>query len=88
MNDRAVVAPRGTATDATADSRHDRWARRLRFFAGGIVAAIAIALFVATIAAADSAAPADRIGGDYPAFYGAGRIAADGDWDNLYEFDR
>lgn len=27
-------------------------------------------------------------GGDYPAFYGAGSIAMDGDWDQLYELDR
>ena len=26
----------------------------------------------------------DRLGGDYPAFYGAGRIAATGDWAELY----
>lgn len=29
-----------------------------------------------------------RIGGDYPAFYGAGSIAADGDWDDLYSAER
>jgi len=29
-----------------------------------------------------------RIGGDYPAFYGAGSIAADGDWDELYSAER
>lgn len=60
----------------------------MQFYAMGIIGAIALTLFIATLAAADSPAPADRIGGDYPAFYGAGRIAADGDWGNLYEFDR
>ena len=60
----------------------------MQFYAIGVVAAIAVALLIATLAAADSPAPADQIGGDYPAFYGAGRIVADGDWANLYEFDR
>ena len=60
----------------------------MQFYALGVIAAIAIALFVATLAAADSPAPAHQIGGDYPAFYGAGRIAAGGDWGNLYDFDR
>jgi hypothetical protein len=60
----------------------------VRFYAIGVIVAIAIALFVATLAAAESPAPANRIGGDFPAFYGAGRIAADGAWDDLYEMDR
>ena len=29
-----------------------------------------------------------RLGGDYPAFYGAGRIVSQGDWEHLYSFAR
>jgi hypothetical protein len=29
-----------------------------------------------------------RLGGDYPAFYSAGRIIAEGDWGNLYSAEK
>jgi hypothetical protein len=32
--------------------------------------------------------PTSRLGGDYPAFYAAGAIAGDGDWDQLYQAER
>jgi hypothetical protein len=47
-----------------------------------------VAVVFSTIAAGNSDAPAETVGGDYPAFYGAGSIAAEGDWDELYRFDR
>jgi len=58
---------------------------RLTVYPAAVIVAIAIGIFV-------GAATADRNGGyysgDYPAFYGAGKIAASGDWDNLYDLDR
>lgn len=61
---------------------------RLRVYPIAIIATLAIALIIATIGAANSEASDAGIGGDYPAFYGAGSIAADGDLDHLHEVDR
>jgi len=88
VSDQATVTPRSAPAGDSAEGGGSQWTGRLQFYAIGVIAAIAIALFFATLAAADAPAPADRIGGDYPAFYGAGRIAADGDWDDLYEMSR
>lgn len=55
-------------------------------------AAVLLALvvsFVAVIAGADGASSlAGRVGGDFPAFYGAGSVVADGDLDELYNLER
>ncbi|MDJ0954716.1 MAG: glycosyltransferase family 87 protein [Acidimicrobiia bacterium] len=52
-------------------------------------AAILLALLIGVVAGAASAADrGEAYGGDYPAFYGAGEIAARGDWDDLYDIDR
>ncbi|MGB9357326.1 MAG: glycosyltransferase family 87 protein [Acidimicrobiia bacterium] len=88
MSDQTTVTRGSAPVGATDDGGDARWTGRLQFYAIGVIAAIAVALSITTLAAADSASPAAQIGGDYPAFYGAGRIAADGDWGNLYEFDR
>ena len=88
MSDRLAVAHGSAPASTTGGGGDSRWNGRLQFYATGVIAAIAIALLVATLTAADSSAPAERVGGDYPAFYGAGQIAADGDWEDLYEFDR
>lgn len=53
-----------------------------------LLAALWVALVVLAVNAADSDAPAEEVGGDFPAFYGAALIAADGDWDHLYDFSR
>ena len=53
--------------------------------------AILLTLVAAVVFAAvryDPGDPASRLGGDYPAFYGAGSIVAEGDWDELYSADR
>jgi hypothetical protein len=47
------------------------------------------ASFLAVVLAADGASSlAGRVGGDFPAFYGAGSVVADGDADRLYDIDR
>lgn len=50
-----------------------------------LIVAVAIGVVVGTISIDTET---ESFGGDYPAFYGAGRIAADGDWDGLYDLDR
>ncbi len=66
----------------------DRWAWRLQVYPLAIIFALALAVTLGAVATADSSAPAETLGGDYPAFYGAGQIASAGDWDSLYDFDR
>ncbi len=61
---------------------------RTRRLAAAVLVAL-IASFVATLASGDGAATgAGRLGGDYPAFYAAGRIAADGDLDEVNDLRR
>jgi len=48
-----------------------------------------VASFLLVVAAADGASSlAGRVGGDFPAFYGAGSIIADGDAEDLYDIER
>jgi alpha-1,2-mannosyltransferase len=56
-------------------------------YSAGVVAAVVIGVLVGSIAARDSNQGASY-SGDYPAFYGAGEIAADGDWAHLYDLSR
>ncbi len=53
-----------------------------------LLVAMAVGIVVLGLQANNSDAPAQTVGGDFPAFYGAAIIAADGDWDNLYDFER
>ncbi len=71
----------------STSSRDTDAAARLRRYSWAFVVAIAIATVVPAIQAIGAAAPAEIAGGDYPAFYGAGSIAADGRWDDLYSFE-
>ncbi|NND02869.1 MAG: DUF2029 domain-containing protein [Acidimicrobiia bacterium] len=61
---------------------------RLKMYPLAVLVAMAVGLVVLGLQANDSEAPAQTVGGDFPAFYGAGVIAADGDWENLYDFER
>lgn len=67
----------------SASERRDRPSWRLRVYPIALLATIAAALVLATVVY-DEAHPTSRLGGDYPAFYAAGSIALDGDWDELY----
>jgi alpha-1,2-mannosyltransferase len=60
---------------------------RLRVYPLAILAALALALLLATLRF-EPGDPSSRLGGDYPSFYGAGAIAADGDWGQLYDAAR
>lgn len=56
--------------------------------AGAVLASI-VASFVLVVLSADGASSlAGRVGGDFPAFYGAGTIVAEGHADRLYDIDR
>ena len=58
---------------------------RLKRLARAVLFALLVAFAVTVLAASGSSTVSGRLGGDYPAFYGAGRIVADGDADALYE---
>jgi len=68
----------------------------MRFLESPRATRVAVALlfamalaFVLTLTSGEGAdTAAGRLGGDYPAFYAAGRIAADGDLDEVNELDR
>jgi hypothetical protein len=78
------------SNEATDDSRTAgaQAAWRLRVYPVAIIVGLIAAVAFGAVAAGSSDAPADTVGGDFAAFYGAGQIAADGDWDLLYELDR
>lgn len=65
---------------------------RLRFWTRtapqALVVAVVVGWLVAVLPASGSSTLTGRLGGDFPAFYAAGSIVADGDIDQLYDFDR
>lgn len=61
---------------------------RLRWYPAALVIAIALGFWVHIVTAEDVETLGGRLGGDFPAFYGAGTIVADGDVDQLYDLDR
>ena len=69
---------------STRKSDNSSVAWRQRVYPIAIIATIVLSVVLGALRAADSAAPGDAIGGDYPAFYGAGLIAADGDLEQLH----
>ncbi len=62
-----------------------RWNWRLRVYPVAIVGVLAAVVVLAAVADTGTRGQDKRLGGDYPAFYGAGVIALDGDWDSLYD---
>ena len=61
--------------------------RRLRLYSWGVVGGIALSVLIGAQAASTADFPGEAAGGDYPAFYGAGAIADDGRWEQLYSFE-
>jgi hypothetical protein len=57
---------------------------RLKWYSRAFLFGFGIAVLIAVFASQGSSTLTGRLGGDYPAFYGAGRIIASGDWQNLY----
>lgn len=61
---------------------------RVERLSKAVLLALAVAVVLAVMSGAglgESAADGARLGGDYPAFHGAGSIVADGDIDDLYD---
>ncbi|MFQ5554031.1 MAG: excinuclease ABC subunit UvrB [Acidimicrobiia bacterium] len=79
--------PRSPVMAGDEPSRYQPSDRATRV-AIALIAALAVAVIVATAAGSGGDAPGGRLGGDLPAFYGAGAIAAEGDWEALYEPQR
>ena len=61
---------------------------RVERLSKAVLLALAVAVVMAVVSGAglgEGAADGARLGGDYPAFHGAGSIVADGDIDDLYD---
>jgi hypothetical protein len=58
---------------------------RLERLARALLVALAVAFVITLAAGSGSKTASGRVGGDYPAFYGAGTIVADGDGHDLYD---
>ncbi len=61
---------------------------RLRWYPRVVIASLGVALLIGVMFGSGASTVSGRLGGDYPAFFGAGRIAIDQDWDHLYEAGR
>lgn len=61
------------------------WERRLRTYPVLVLVALAAAFVFVVLAGSGSDTASGRVGGDFPAFYGAGSIVAAGDVDRLYD---
>ena len=74
-----------TITTTKPPSPVNAW--RARAYPAAVILAILVAMLVSSVAAGNSDSPAADLGGDYPAFYGAGRLASEGAWADLYDLD-
>jgi hypothetical protein len=83
----ATAGPFFRAGDPTASRRGDGAARILLYSRAALVA-LAAALVISVVGASGADGVSGRLGGDFPAFFAAGEIVADGDWTELYDPDR
>ena len=82
-----TVMPEPTVTTIEERAVDPRW-RRYDRYAWLLVATVVVALAAATLLGSGADTPTGRLGGDYPAFYGAGSIVLDGDAGELYDAAR
>jgi hypothetical protein len=83
-----------TSTQLEGDSRKNKgfqnlltpW--RLKWYPRSLLAAIAVAFIIAMLSGNGASTLTGRLGGDYAAFYGAGRIIAEGEFGELYNWKR
>lgn len=61
------------------------WERRLRRYPILLLGSLALTFVIVIVADGGSSTASGRLGGDFPAFFGAGTIVADGDIDSLYD---
>lgn len=50
-----------------------------------VIAVLAAVVALAALTDTGTGGDGEHLGGDYPAFYGAGSLVLDGDWDSLYD---
>ncbi len=77
-----MTAPVGT------HSRNRRTHLRIRLYTRAALFAVGTAFVITVLSASGADAVSGRLGGDFPAFYAAGSIISDGDWDHLYQPER
>ncbi len=61
---------------------------RLKWYPRSLLAAIGVAFIIAVLSGNGASTLTGRLGGDYAAFYGAGRIIAKGEFGELYNWKR
>ncbi len=61
---------------------------RIKLYSRAVLAAVVAAFVISVVGASGADGVSGRLGGDFPAFYAAGSIVAEGDWDRLYDPDR
>lgn len=61
---------------------------RIKWYSISLLLALGISFIIAVLGGKNVSTLTGRLGGDYPAFYGAGRIIAEGDGENLYSPSR
>jgi len=65
---------------------------RIRFWTHtaprALIAAVLVGWLITVLTSSGTSTLTGRLGGDFPAFYGAGSIVLSGDVDELYDFDR
>ncbi len=65
---------------------------RIRFWTHtaprALIAAVIVGWLITVLTSSGTSTLTGRLGGDFPAFYGAGSIMLDGDVDQLYDFER
>lgn len=61
------------------------WTRRLTLYPRLLLGTVGLAFVIVIMAGDGSSTAGGRVGGDFPAFYSAGTIVADGDIDDLYD---
>ena len=66
-------------------SRSRRTHLRIRLYTRAALFAVGTAFVITVLSATGADAVSGRLGGDFPAFYAAGSIISDGDWEHLYQ---
>lgn len=83
-----------TSTQLEGDSRKNKGLQhlltpwRLKWYSRSLLAAIVVAFIIAVLSGNGASTLTGRLGGDYAAFYGAGRIVAEGESGELYNWNR
>jgi len=61
---------------------------RLKWYPRAVLFALTAGFFIAFFSGSGASTLTGRLGGDFPAFYSAGRIIVEGDWKNLYSAEK